>query len=236
MKKIKKNIGNKTYLPTGFQSKRIIRVLRTLYYRPYIRQLKKERTEIKDLLEVGCGAGYFLSAARRYLNKVKLHGLDIESSLVEYTKKYVDSASFYVGSANQLPLLDCSLDCVVSFQVVEHIQDPSVFFSEANRVLRKGGIIMITTPNINGIGARIMKSKWGGFRDDHISLKSCKQWRNELKECGFETVKQGSTFLNSIPIIGRGVLAIPFYLLQFTIGWLGWNYGESIVIIAVKEN
>jgi SAM-dependent methyltransferase len=46
---------------------------------------------------------------------------------------------------NGLP--DNSFDCVVSFQVIEHIHDDGFFLQEIHRVLKPGGIALITTPN-----------------------------------------------------------------------------------------
>src|SRR5690606_4123973 len=44
-------------------------------------------------------------------------------------------------------IADNSFDTVVSFQVIEHIKDDRLFLQEIHRVLRPGGIAMITTPN-----------------------------------------------------------------------------------------
>ena len=47
-----------------------------------------------------------------------------------------------------IPLVAASFDLVVSFQVIEHLEDPSVYLEAVGRLLRPGGSAIITTPNI----------------------------------------------------------------------------------------
>ncbi len=44
-------------------------------------------------------------------------------------------------------LEDNAYDCVVSFQVIEHIQDDVLYLKEIHRVLKPGGVALLTTPN-----------------------------------------------------------------------------------------
>jgi len=81
-------------------------------------------------------------------------GFDRYSDLISYDSyvkmdispgKNVD----IVGSATSIPFGDSSFDCLVSTQVFEHLADPSRAASEAFRVLRSGGILLVTVPQIN---------------------------------------------------------------------------------------
>ena len=57
-------------------------------------------------------------------------------------------AKFIAGNIPPLTsYADDSFDCVVSFQVIEHIQDDHLFLKEINRILKPGGVALITTPN-----------------------------------------------------------------------------------------
>jgi SAM-dependent methyltransferase len=51
------------------------------------------------------------------------------------------------GNLAELPLPDGSVDIVVNFQVIEHLWDQAQFIAECARVLRPGGLLMISTPN-----------------------------------------------------------------------------------------
>ncbi len=70
----------------------------------------------------------------------------IESAVVELRKKY-PLGKFVSGHLPPLPYADNSFDSLVSFQVIEHIENDTLFLKEIFRVLRPGGIALITTPN-----------------------------------------------------------------------------------------
>lgn len=98
-----------------------------------------------DLLEVGCGEGrgipYLLPAVRSY------SAIDKISSAIELLRGKYPKGRFTAGHLPPLPYADASFDAVVSFQVIEHIQDDRFFLDEIRRVLRPGGVALLTTPN-----------------------------------------------------------------------------------------
>jgi SAM-dependent methyltransferase len=99
-----------------------------------------------DLLEVGCGEGRgidkLLPGVTSYTAIDK-----IAPVIIKLQQKY-PKARFISGNIPPLSdFADQSFDSVVSFQVIEHIQDDRLFLKEIYRVLRPGGIAIITTPN-----------------------------------------------------------------------------------------
>ena len=57
------------------------------------------------------------------------------------------NVEFREATVPPLPFENETFDCVVSFQVIEHIADDKEFVREVHRVLRKGGRFIVTTPN-----------------------------------------------------------------------------------------
>lgn len=101
----------------------------------------------KEVLDIACGEGYG-SAALLRAGAASLVGVDISSEAVEHAraKYHVDAR---VGSAEEIPLPDKSQDLVVSFETIEHVPQPELFLDECVRVLRPGGTLVISTPNLD---------------------------------------------------------------------------------------
>jgi len=104
----------------------------------------------KDVVDVGCGFGWFeVDALRRGVRSVT--GLEMSAGDLETAKTHVTDlrATFSVGSAIEVPLADGSADTIVSWEVIEHIPKGTEdrMFQEARRILRPGGAFYLSTPH-----------------------------------------------------------------------------------------
>ena len=99
----------------------------------------------RDVLEAGCGEGYgadlIAGVARRVI------GLDYDEQAVNHARARYPKVDVRQGNLAQLPLSGASVDVVVNFQVIEHLWDQPQFIAECARVLRPGGLLMVSTPN-----------------------------------------------------------------------------------------
>ncbi len=104
-----------------------------------------DRCAGRDVLEAGCGEGYgadlIADVARRVI------GLDYDESAVTHVKARYPRVEMLHGNLAELPLDDCVVDVVVNFQVIEHLWDQGQFVAECRRVLRPGGVLLMSTPN-----------------------------------------------------------------------------------------
>jgi SAM-dependent methyltransferase len=101
----------------------------------------------KDVLDIASGSGYgslMLAASAK-----SVVGVDISEEAVAHARElYVaDNLEYRVGSGEQIPLADDSVDVVVTFETIEHIENYRAFVTEIRRVLRPGGIALVSTPN-----------------------------------------------------------------------------------------
>lgn len=101
-----------------------------------------------DLLEVGCGEGRGVELlsplADTYTAIDKI--VEIEDGI---KKKYPGIRFLNMNVPPFQGLADASFDTVVSFQVIEHIDKDVEFLKEIHRVLRPGGVAVISTPNLD---------------------------------------------------------------------------------------
>lgn len=98
------------------------------------------------VLEVGCGEGYGIAIlalkAQEYVAIDKF-----QTNLDDYKKQY-KNIRFMQANVPPFPFEDNTFDALVTFQVIEHIEEDEEFVSEMYRVLKPKGTLVLTTPNI----------------------------------------------------------------------------------------
>jgi SAM-dependent methyltransferase len=99
----------------------------------------------RDVLEAGFGEGYGADLLARVARSVT--GVDYDESAVNHVRARYPRVKVLQGNLAELPLPDASVDVVVNFQVIEHLWDQSQFVGECLRVLRPGGLLLMSTPN-----------------------------------------------------------------------------------------
>lgn len=93
----------------------------------------------QQLLDLGCGEGYYSGILQQQLAPQQLHGIDISKAAIRFAAKHYPQAHFAVASAYQLPFAAEQFDAIV------RIYAPSLL-SELQRVLKVGGHLLTVTP------------------------------------------------------------------------------------------
>ncbi len=103
--------------------------------------------EDKFVVDVACGEGFGSHLLAQVAAKVV--GVDISEDVVAYTRAKYGRAnlSFKVGNVLDLPLEDASVDVFVSMETIEHHDKHEQMLCEIKRVLRKDGLLIISTPD-----------------------------------------------------------------------------------------
>jgi ubiquinone/menaquinone biosynthesis C-methylase UbiE len=103
----------------------------------------------EQILEIGCGRGFYEQFLGTIYPKVKLTGVDLKESYLNIARHTVKSknVTFLNADATQLPFKANTFDRIIATEVLEHIPNDLGVLSELYRVVKPGGIVMITVPN-----------------------------------------------------------------------------------------
>lgn len=127
---------------------------------------------IKDgdkVIDLGCGVGALHRLILEKYKKCELWGVDISEKAIVINKEYNPSGHYlqgYIGGLKDIP--ENYFDVVFSGEIIEHLDDPSILFTDAYRILNKGGKIIITTPQDNHIESP--EHVWYFSKEDIIKL------------------------------------------------------------------
>ena len=143
------------------------------------------------VLDLGCGAGRFVAALRDA--GAEPIGVELAEAALERAGRNVPGADLrLVGEDRALPLGHGEVDVVWCSEVLEHVPDTAALLSEARRVLRTGGRLLVTTPSHDlPRRALIAVARFDEHFDpqgQHVRFYSRRSLRRVLGEFAFEDV------------------------------------------------
>ena len=119
-----------------------------------LREAGGEKLETVTILDVGCNDGSLLVGLAGHNRK--LVGIDISPTCAAKARRLY-GLNVQVGDASQaLPYGSDVFDVVICSEIIEHIYDTNFLCAEVWRVLKSGGLIVVTTPNINCVRNRLL--------------------------------------------------------------------------------
>lgn len=123
-----------------------------------------------DVLEIGTGTGYGIEVVAPHAARF----VTIDKHAPTSAPTQVPGAEFRQAMVPPLPFADEEFDCVISFQVIEHIEKDREFVREIHRVLRPGGRFIVTTPNAP---MSLTRNPW------HVREYTAAELRDLLQTC-----------------------------------------------------
>lgn len=141
------------------------------------------------LLEVGCAAGFLLDEAKKIGWEV--YGVEPSKWLVDFAEKKF-KLKLVCGSIKNAVFSPNYFDVIVLADVLEHLVNPKEELERLRGMLKPGGILYISTPDINSFMSRMLKAKWWGIQKGHLYYFSKRTLNNLLDVCGFKPVGYSS--------------------------------------------
>jgi len=186
---------------------------------PYFSHLKKilekEPSPCQSALDLGCGPGVRDLRLLKEMGVSVLVGMDAGQKPDPDLSR--DSICFVTADIdrNYLPAINGSFDLVIIDNVIEHMYDPRRVLEECIRVLKKGGVLAVMTPNqarlINRLRLIFGKSVyypldyWIGARQEHICKRGEMVFAGHIREYTVDELKR------MLSLVGFDVVSINIY-------------------------
>lgn len=124
--------------------------------------IPKIETEIAEaktkltIIDIGCGDGiYEKYLSKSALNKVNIIGIDFSKKQLSKAKRYFNKTYCVDLDSKKTPLKSNSADLIICSEVLEHVFFPEKTIAEISRILKPGGHLIFTTPNVASLQTRL---------------------------------------------------------------------------------
>lgn len=194
----------------------------------------------KSILDIGCATGYLAKVLKE--KNCEIWGIDKDDKVLEVAKKFCKKVyKIDVNNLNHLKIKK-KFDYILVLDVIEHLTYPEICLKELKKILKIGGKIIISTPNIAHLSIRLKLlfgkfeyQKWGILDDTHIRFFTKKTFISHLRLVNLEIDKfDYSVDFGQIPLVGRVLDRIPSNIQRFFTNW--FNTLLAVQFIAVCKN
>lgn len=214
-------------------------------------RLTKKYALGKNILDIGCAQGNIATLLAE--EGFETVALDLNQKFLNYAKKKREfgKVKYVCANAMNLPFKKNNFDTVILGEIIEHVAYPEKLIAESKKVLKKEGILIITTPNnhlflglLSGIKPqlfrynksrkKLLKRQFGPAGKDHLFVFDKNSLNLLLEKQGFEIISEGyvnSLFMN--PFMFYILKFIPDFLIK--IPFLKSKLSLGLYIVARKK-
>lgn len=153
------------------------------------------------IIDLGCGTGYYLFLLSNLGLKLKVTGFDYDGEAINEAKSsaYGKNIEIVTGDLHEMPFKDKSFDKAVMSEVLEHVEDDEKVLQEVYRILKPGGVLVISAPSIDYpflwdpvnwilqhfFGVHFKKGFVSGIWNNHLRLYSMQILKHKFIKVGF---------------------------------------------------
>lgn len=160
-----------------------------------IRSILVKAPGVGTLLDIGGGIGLLCAAA----NDVGFAATGIEPSVWAVDQARARGVQMHAGYFPHDLSSDERFDVITAVDVIEHVPNPVAFLSAARQRLSATGVLVVVTPDIGSLIARLMRARWWGLRPGHIGYFDIRTMDLAMRNAGLQPA--GShTFGRTFPV------------------------------------
>lgn len=197
------------------------------------------------VLDAGCGRSLFTAIRPDW--PFRIVAGDVDFNLMVARRAAFPQVRWLVSAADPLPFRDASFDVLFAGELIEHLDEPRTALAEFCRVLRPGGVLILTTPNRLRL-ANLADGSERPYGPDHLSELSWDELRELLPAAGFDLIEATGlhlelmlNWLSPLPKLDRlqrkwnRRWAIPLMRLLIAAGALAPRYALDLVFVARRR-
>ncbi len=157
--------------------------------------VRKHLAAPSKVVDLGAGQGAF----SRALGGLGHHVVGVDSDPGNWKAPEIEVRNVDLDTEFASAVGEGSFDAVVAIEILEHVENPFSFARQSARILRPGGLLFLTTPNVEAVSSRLIFlytgrlkhfSAWETVRPAHIT--PIFRWKLEmlLAEAGFDMIEE----------------------------------------------
>lgn len=141
------------------------------------------------VVDIGCGNGRFLRFLGR-LGDYELHGIELPGASAERAGR-IQEINLKVGPLEEGDFPPQSIDGAAMFHVFEHLTEPRRYLRIISRILKPGGTLMMSFPNVDSWQARLFGANWLHLDPPrHLFFFTPEDFRRHMRDYGFEVIRE----------------------------------------------
>ncbi len=201
-------------------------------FRKKIHLLEKYLPPTGMVLDIGCAMGFFLLIMNEF--KYKAYGVEISKYASSYARDIM-KLNVHSGDLLSAHFPDDFFNIITMWDVLEHLQNPLEVLTEIKRIMKRQGILIIETLNVDSLTARILRHKWPLYNPPyHLFYYSEKTLTGILKKIGFSLLEKipVQTYVRTL----HGFSAFRYYRYSVLQKILGIFFNDIVIFVATKSD
>ncbi|MCH2127095.1 MAG: class I SAM-dependent methyltransferase [Pirellulaceae bacterium] len=159
---------------------------RALQMRWLLDRALKLHPQARSLIDIGAGAGLLVSEARQ--RGLEAVGVEPSRSLVDAARR-IYGLQLSCGVFPHQELAQRRFDLIMLVDVIEHVSEPLQLLRHCQESLAEGGRLVVVTPDVSSLAARILGRRWWHLRLAHVGYFSSRTLQRAAKNAGLAEVR-----------------------------------------------